>query len=645
MPGLLTGFWMTALNRPASPSPGWNRLARQVLKQAETWRSASDRELESAAVALRFDCRSGTITRDQVRSVYALVCEAARRRIGLQPYAVQIIGAIALQTGCVAEMQTGEGKTLTATMPLVLAAFRGLTAHLATANDYLAQRDADWMQPVYELLGLSTGAVTGELSTAERRRAYDCDIVYGTAREFGFDFLRDRLALRARGSGETPLFAETLRLDAAPTAGRLTLQKHPPGFILLDEADSLLIDEARTPLIISSPDSDQPGLAALFQWCAQHAAGFESGRYVDLDETTGQRSLTPNGWFHLRQLPRPPELDPFPLSEIAQGIIRAIHVTATLQRDRHYIVRDGRVEIVDEFTGRVADGRRWRNGIHQAVEAREGVTLTPLTGHCARITVQELVSQYDLVSGMTGTAASATRELRTTYGLPVIRIPTRLPSRRQVRPPRVVRTEDERWALIVRETQTLLQSGRPVLIGTRTIEQSEHLAARLSEAGIPHEVLNARQPAREAAIVAEAGQSGRVTVATNMAGRGTDIRLSEEATERGGLHVICSEPHASARIDQQLAGRCARQGDPGSFQQFYSLEDDVYRQAVDAGAILPPPDRLNASDLAGMLDDVRDAQRFIERQHAEERRLLLAHSRQIARQLKQLGQDPWLDAV
>jgi preprotein translocase subunit SecA len=616
--------------------------------------------MRQAAAALRYRARSGEPLGALLPEAFAIVVDASRRHLGLTHYPVQILGGIALHHGCIAEMQTGEGKTLVATLPVFLNALRGLPIHVATANDYLAHRDANWMRPVYESLGLTVSAVTGDMTPADRRLAYDCDITYGTAKEFGFDFLRDRLTLRASGQSESPLFADSLTTptfsnavhrisDTSPnqTAQRPTVQRHPLHFALIDEADSLLIDEARTPLIISSESGDHRTKEALFRWCASAAGKFQIGEHVSRDEDTGQFELTPAGYRLVRSLPRPPLLNELPISDITDGVVRATYVADALKCDEHYVVDDGKVCIVDEYSGRIAEGRKWRNGVHQAVEAREMVEVTPLTTHSARITVQELFGRYERISGMTGTAATAAHEFLSVYSLPVFRIPTRRPTSRESWPVQILQTADARWEAVAQEVKQQHDAGRPVLVGTRTIEQSERLAELLTDVGIDHQLLNARNHAREAEIVAEAGQPGRVTVSTNMAGRGTDIALHGDSEDRGGLHVICGELHAAARIDRQLIGRCARQGDPGSYRQFLSLEDDILKEGLDKlalGQLQRRGDR-DANAVTNMLPEFLRAQRSVERRHEQDRELLLAHARHRAGQLEQLGQNPWLDAA
>ena len=645
---------------PRNPPRRWKQLAQRIHRAAEKLHSQSDADMRQAAAALRYRARTGEPLGALLPEAFAAVVDASRRHLGLTHYHVQILGGIALHHGCIAEMQTGEGKTLVATLPVFLNALRGMPIHVATANDYLAHRDANWMKPVYESLGLTVSSITGDMAPVERRAAYNSDITYGTAREFGFDFLRDRLTLRASGQSESPLFADllptsTLHQSAASndthdehlSKQRTTVQRHPLHFALIDEADSLLIDEARTPLIISSESGDHRTKDALFRWCASAAKKFHLDEHIKRNEDSGQFDLTPSGFRLVRSLPRPPLLNELPMSDITDGVARATYVANSLKLDEHYVVKDGKVHIVDEYSGRIAEGRKWRNGVHQSVEAREEVGITPLTSHNARITVQELFGQYNRISGMTGTAATAAHEFLDVYGLPVFRIPTRRPTRREALPVTILSTADARWADVAQEARRQHNAGRPILIGTRTIEQSERLAALLLDLSIEHQLLNARNHAREAEIVAAAGQPGRVTVATNMAGRGTDIALHGDSEERGGLHVICGELHAAARIDRQLIGRCARQGDPGSYRQFLSLEDEILKEGLDKIALgqFQRRNERQSNTSTTMLSKFLRAQRSVERRHEQDRELLLAHARHRASQLEQLGQNPWLDAA
>jgi len=542
-------------------------------------------------------------------------------------------------------MQTGEGKTLTATSTLYLAALEGNGAHLATANDYLAARDAELMRPVFERLGMTIGMVDGQTPQLQRRKAYQCDITYGTAKEFGFDFLRDRLAIGRAGEGPSNLLEGMLtdkKGDCA--AGQVQRGLH---FILVDEADSILIDEARTPLIVSSlPEDAEEKLQLLYSWSAKQVYNFDEPDHYHYDHQRRSISLTPIGRRLIREIKKPDLVEEADLFEIYSKIETAIKVAREFTRDRQYIVRDDEVVIVDEFTGRLAEGRKWREGIHQAVEAMEGLEVSLPTGEAARITMQDFFSQYQRGCGMTGTADDARTEFRQVYSMPVRIIPTNRPSQRIYMKDLVFGTSAAKWNAIVNEVREMHQLERPVLIGTRSINNSELVSKLLDEARIPHLVLNARQNAQEADIVASAGERGRVTVATNMAGRGTDISIHEDVSPLGGLHVIGTELHESPRVDRQLFGRCGRQGDPGSCRQFMSLDDEVFLAALGPLRFekFKSYGEKNDTDLPRLARVCRRLQARVARRFYQQRKLLLFQERERKKLQLQMGQDPYLDA-
>lgn len=631
--------WTTRI-RAVLGTPASRRLARLTLwlpriAAFEPVLAAEDNaRLAERSRALRYRVQSGERQDAVLAEAFALVREAARRSIGLRHYDTQLLGGLAMAHGAIAEMQTGEGKTLAATLPVYLRALAGRGALVATANDYLASRDAEWMGPIYRLLGMGCGAIVAGMSRGARRKVYALDVAYGTAREFGFDFLRDRLAPRSQ---EGWMFNS----GAEPPVQR------EPYFILVDEADSLLLDEARLPLIISAGESEtDPAVIAAYRWSAALAPQFVIDRdYLD-DPEHGGALLTERGRALVQESAQPPELSSMLLPELCEYIERAIYASRRFQRDRHYIVRDGQIVIVDEATGRIAPGRKWRGGIHQALEAREGLAITPETRHAARITVQDYFRRFEHLAGMTGTARTAARELWRFYGVRVVEIPTARPLRRVRLEDRVFHTADEKWRAVLDELREIVGLGRPVLVGTRSIEQSEKLSALLRGAGIDHAVLNARNPAAEAAVIAAAGSPGRVTVATNMAGRGTDIRLAPEAASAGGLHVIGTELHDSERIDRQLAGRAGRQGDPGTFRQFLSLEDEVLRAGMgelEAAALMERA-RRSAIGSARLARIFRAAQRRIEHRQYRERVALDHHERGRKEAQREMGLDPFLDS-
>ena len=622
--------------------------ARRVLGQMAAFesrfRGLPDKELRRTSLALQYRAFSGECLRNLLPEAFALVREASERTMGKRQYDVQVLGGVAIHARSVAEMQTGEGKTLTAMLPLYLAAVLGKGAHLATANDYLAERDATLTRDAYGLLGMSVGVIQASTARPERQRAYACDITYGAAREFGFDFLRDRmLAGRAEGDQRDLLGRMLGHGDKGGRGDPIQRELH---FMLVDEADSILIDEARTPLIVSTlPGNSQHTAAALYRWSAKQALKFEEPGDFEHDVAARSVTLKATGRQLARALPREGELSAVPLFDLYEHIERAVLVQRSFRRDQQYIVRDGEVVIVDENTGRLAEGRKWRDGLHQAVEAREGLEVTVETGEAARVTVQDFFRRYERLAGMTGTVASSSGELQQIYELRTQVIPTNRPVQRVVMHDRVLPDADAKWQTVAEEARRINATGRPVLIGTRSIEKSQHLSQLLSAAGVEHEVLNAHRHAEEAAIVATAGHFSKVTVATNMAGRGTDIELEEGVAELGGLHVIGTELHESARIDRQLMGRCGRQGDPGSFQQFMALDDEIL--VAGLGLLRATRFRRKCEAQSDELDNLagvfRKAQRSVEQQHFRQRRMLLYHEKRRRESQREMGQDPYLD--
>ncbi|RME68959.1 MAG: preprotein translocase subunit SecA [Alphaproteobacteria bacterium] len=522
---------------------------------------------------------------------FATVREAAKRTLGQRHYDVQLIGGMVLHRGEIAEMKTGEGKTLVATLAVYLNALAGKGVHVVTVNDYLAKRDAEWMGQIYRFLGLDVGVIVHGLSDSERRAAYHADITYGTNNEYGFDYLRDNMKFR---------------LD--------DMVQRPFHFAIVDEVDSILIDEARTPLIISGPTEDK---SDLYIGVGKLVEKLGDGDY-ELDEKSRAVTLTEDGQEKIEVLLKgsgllkSASLYDYENAAIVHHVNNALRAARVFQRDRDYIVKDGRVVIIDEFTGRMMEGRRWSDGLHQAVEAKEGVSIQPENQTLASITFQNYFRQYPKLAGMTGTAATEAQEFFDIYKLNVVEIPTHLPVARVDEQDEFYRTAKEKYEAIVEEIADCRKRGQPVLVGTVSIEKSETLSAFLKKKGVPHQILNARYHEQEAYIIAQAGHSGTVTIATNMAGRGTDIQLGgnidmriaqethdakdeedrarriakiraeieadrKRVVEAGGLYVIGTERHESRRIDNQLRGRSGRQGDPGRSKFYLSLEDDLLR--------------------------------------------------------------------
>jgi preprotein translocase subunit SecA len=631
--------------RPAITAATW-KIVRDINGLATSMEALDDVALRRLGRSLSYRAKAGEPIDSLIVESFAATREAGRRRLGMRHYDVQLLAGAALVKGAILEMQTGEGKTLVATLPLVLYALCGKGAHLATVNDYLARRDAEWMEPIYETLGLKVGVVESQMDFDERRKAYARDVTYGTAKEFGFDFLKDRLMNREITEGRGDLGA----MLTGKTAGAAAkLLQRPYWFALVDEADNVLIDEARTPLIIASPPGEaQAAEQALFRFAARAADLLEPGEDFEQDVRKHTCELLGRGRSRVRALDRPPELDATSLLEVYDAVERACKAKRFYTRDRQYVVRDDKIVIIDEFTGRAAEGRTWKDGIHQAVEAKEEVEVTVPSGHAARITIQDLIARWPHVAGMTGTIATSHGELARTYGVAIDVVPTNRPAIRKRLPPIVTADYQEKLRRIVAEVAEMHALGRPVLIGTRSIDKSEDLSKLLDAAGLPHTVLNARHIAQEAEIVAKAGQRGEITVSTNMAGRGTDIKLGEGVDELGGLHVICTELHDSARIDRQLVGRCGRQGDPGTWRQYVALDDEILTAAYGPKRATRIATGLQ-SRLAGsperLLAVFKRAQRSIEARHRRQRRVLEYVERQRAEAHIQMSQDPYLDAA
>ena len=546
-------------------------IVDKVESYRDTMQKLSDEELKAKTKEFKDRLEKGETLDDILPEAYATVREAARRVLGMEHYRVQIIGGIILHQGRIAEMRTGEGKTLVSTLPAYLNALEGKGVCVVTVNDYLAKRDSEWMGQVHEFLGLKVGVVLNDMDNEERRQAYNCDITYITNNELGFDYLRDNMVIYKEQLVQRGLH-----------------------YAIIDEVDSVLIDEARTPLIISGQSGKS---TKLYEACGILAKQLERGEdipeYTKMDalmgieqEETGDFivnekdkvvNLTQQGvhkveqFFHIDNLADPENL------EIQHNVILALRAHNLMFRDQDYVVADDQVMIVDEFTGRIMPGRRYSDGLHQAIEAKEHVKVKRESKTLATITFQNFFNKFDKKAGMTGTALTEEKEFRDIYGMDVIEIPTNRPVARVDQQDAVYKTKQEKFRAVVESVKEAHAKGQPVLVGTITIETSELISAMLKREGIPHTVLNAKFHEQEAEIVAQAGQHGAVTIATNMAGRGTDIKLDDDAKEAGGLKIIGTERHESRRIDNQLRGRSGRQGDPGESQFFISLEDDLMR--------------------------------------------------------------------
>ena len=551
------------------------KLINKTIDKIESLRpemqKLSDEELRGKTKEFKDRLAAGETLDDLLPEAYAVVREAGKRVLGLEHYRVQLIGGVILHQGRIAEMKTGEGKTLVSTLPAYLNALEGKGVHVVTVNDYLANRDAEWMGQIHRFLGLSVGCVLNSMKSEERREAYNCDITYITNNELGFDYLRDNMVIYKEQLVQRGLH-----------------------YAIIDEVDSVLIDEARTPLIISGQSGKSTKLYEVCDYLAKTMRrGEASKEFSKMDAILGEEieetgdfivnekdkivTLTADGikrveqYFNIDNLADPENL------EIQHNIELALRANNLMHRDQDYVVKDDQVLIVDEFTGRIMPGRRYSDGLHQAIEAKEHVKVKRESKTLATITFQNFFNKYDKKAGMTGTALTEEREFRDIYGMDVVEIPTNRPIARQDLEDAVYATKEEKYRAVVREIEKAHAKGQPVLVGTITIETSELLSNLLQKKGIKHNVLNAKFHEMEAAIVAEAGVHGAVTIATNMAGRGTDIKLDDEARAAGGLKIIGTERHESRRIDNQLRGRSGRQGDPGESKFYISLEDDLMR--------------------------------------------------------------------
>ncbi|MGN7469357.1 preprotein translocase subunit SecA [Brevibacillus sp. SAFN-007a] len=540
----------------------------------------SDEQLREKTAEFKARLARGEQLDDILNEAFAVVREASKRVLGMRHFDVQLIGGMVLQEGRIAEMKTGEGKTLVATLATYLNALLGKGVHVVTVNEYLAERDSRIMGQLYNFLGMTVGLNKNGMSPEEKRQAYACDITYGTNNEFGFDYLRDNMVLYKEQMVQRPLF-----------------------FAIIDEVDSILIDEARTPLIISGSANKS---TELYYICAHFVKRLEPEKDFTIDEKLKIVNLTDEGVGKVEKAFNIDNLYDTAHITLNHHITAALKAQVLFKRDVDYVVQDGEVVIVDEFTGRLMVGRRYSDGLHQAIEAKEGLRVQSESMTLATITLQNYFRMYEKLAGMTGTAKTEEEEFKKIYGLDVVVIPTNKPVIRQDLPDLVFKTEAAKYRAVVNDIVERHKKGQPILVGTISIENSERLSHMLKQKGVPHNVLNAKHHEREAEIVARAGQYGAVTIATNMAGRGTDIQLGEGVAELGGLHIIGTERHESRRIDNQLRGRAGRQGDPGSSQFFLSMQDELMRR-FGADNIMNMMDRL------GMEEDMPIESRLVTR--------------------------------
>ena len=530
----------------------FDKLADEIISLEDSMANLKDEDFKNKTNEFKERLSKGETLDDILVQAFALAREACYRGIGEKPFKVQIIGGLAIHYGNIAEMKTGEGKTLTTVLPAYVNSLTGKGVHVVTTNEYLSDRNANWMKPIYDLLGVSVGVNLRDMTPKEKQDVYNCDITYSTNNEIGFDYLRDNMVVNKEDRVQRPL-----------------------NYCIIDEVDSILIDEARTPLIISGGKANSN---SLYIEANRAVKNLKEDEDYTVDLKTKSVSLTEEGSKKIEKILNIKNLYDIDNAGLVHHLNQALKANYAFAKDVDYVVSDGQVIIVDQFTGRLMQGRQYSDGLHQAIEAKEGVTINVETKTMATITFQNLFRMYNKLSGMTGTAKTEEEEFRNIYNMYVICIPTNKPVIREDLADLVYATEKGKYKAIINTVKEIHSKGQPILIGTISVESNEHLSGLLKKAGLPHEVLNAKNHEREAEIIAKAGEKGAITLATNMAGRGTDIKLGEGVKELGGLCVIGTERHESRRIDNQLRGRAGRQGDPGMSQFFVSFEDDLMRR-------------------------------------------------------------------
>jgi preprotein translocase subunit SecA len=650
VPGRL-GSWTSNAIRSRIALPWRRRLAKAALlvPKVRYWEDQylglSDEDLLNHSMALRGKARGKWDLDSLLPEAFGLVSVAIQRALGIRPFDVQIASGAVIHFGGLIELATGEGKTVTAALPTFLNALVGKGVHVTTVNDYLAKRDAEWIGPVYLKLGMSIGCLYQKMDDASRVEAYRRDVTYGTASEFGFDFLRDRLKVRGGQALTVPFWTPWLPgVAAAQLDPRVQRTLH---FAIVDEADSIFIDEAKTPLIIANPTRlAEPEERIIYEWADKVARDLKRDIHFTFDVKKDKLDLTDTGRQLVRYSDPPTGKHAKAMDKLIEAIEKALQAHYRFSRNHQYMVTaDNKIVIIEEGTGRPMPDRHWRDGLHQAVEAKESVPINMPSEHAAQITFQNFYRLYSKLGGMSGTLLPNFWELRKVYRLWTTYAPTNRPSKRVMLPDEVYPTEDAKFDAVVKKTREMLVAGRPVLIGTRTVEASKKLSAKLTEAGVTHKVLNAEQTANEAEIVAAAGQPGAVTVATNMAGRGTDIKLGPGVAEAGGLHVLGTERHEAERVDRQLVGRAGRQGDPGSAQFMVSLEDQLLEGLGTARReeLMAFGARGGNKNWNAYAPLFRIAQRRVEKRHYRQRLDLKNYDKQRQDMLKDIGADPYVD--
>jgi preprotein translocase subunit SecA len=650
MPGRL-GFWLTNAVISKISLPWKRRLSRAALMVPKIryferkHLDISDEDLLARSMELKGKARGKFDLDSLLPEAFGLVSVAIQRVLGIRPFDVQLAGGAVLHFGGLVELATGEGKTVTASLPAYLNALLGKGVHVTTVNDYLAKRDAEWIGPVYQKLGLEVGCLQQKMDDNSRIMMYQRDITYGTASEFGFDFLRDRLKLRGGQAQTAPFWTPWL-----PGAGASRLDprvQRTLHYAIVDEADSIFVDEAKTPLIIANPTRlAEPDEQVVYLWADKVARAMRRDEHFNLNLKKDKIELTDSGRHMIRYADPPSGKHTKAMDKLQEAVERGLHAHYRFTRDHHYMINsENKIIIIDEGTGRPMPDRHWRDGLHQAVEAKENVPINMPSEHAAQITFQNFYRLYVKLCGMSGTLLPNFWELHKVYRGWTTWVPTNKHCKRVLLPDEVFPTEDAKFDAVVVKTREMLSVGRPVLIGTRTVDASKKLSAKLTAGGVTHKVLNAEQNEHEAEIVALAGQPGAVTVATNMAGRGTDIKLGVGVAEAGGLHVIGTERHEAERIDRQLVGRAGRQGDPGTAQFMLSLEDQLL-EGLGTGRQMELREfglRGGNRNWSAYAPLFRTAQKRVERRHYKQRLDLKNFDKQRQDMLKDIGADPYVD--
>ena len=649
VPGRLGTLVANRIRAVADPRPWKRRLAKAtlVIPKIRYWEAQflnlNDDDIRKKSMNLRGRARGGANLDKLIPEAFGLCAIAIRRIFGYQLFDVQLAAGIVMHYGGLVQLATGEGKTLCAISPAYVNALIGKGVHITTVNDYLAKRDAAETSPVFHVLGLSVGCIQQKMEDQERMTMYRSDITYGTAAEFGFDFLRDRLKLRGGQAGATPFWTPWVG-GQAKVDPRVQRDLY---YAIVDEADSIFVDEARTPLIIANPTRDATTEEqVVYKWADDLGRTLTRDEHFRLDIKKDKIEITDAGRQMVRYANPPTGKHAQAMDKLLEQVEKSLHAYHRFAKDQHYMInKENKIVIIDEGTGRPKPDRHWRDGLHQAVEAKENVTITMASEHAAQVTFQNFYRIYKKLAGMSGTLMPNFSEMRRVYRRWVTSIPTNRPVKRRQVSDAVFPTEGAKFDAVVKQIQEMIALGRPVLIGTRTVDKSERLSSLLSLAGVDHRVLNARQDANEAEIIAEAGQLGRVTVATNMAGRGTDIKLGVGVATNGGLHVIGTERHEAERIDRQLAGRAGRQGDPGSAQFFLSLDDQLLEGlGVAKQRSLEALGRSGSNRPWAMFRSLfRKAQRRVEKKHYKQRLDLMNYDKNRQEMMQDLGADPYVD--